>query len=103
MRRSFLKAGIGAGMANGANGAGFDQQRIRITIQANAFHFQEIAGAFALGPEPALAATPEGNPSLLLGLLQGLGIHVAEHEHFLAHRILHNGGHKAVGFGKVGL
>src|SRR3984957_12657102 len=77
-------------MANGARGFRDDQQAVAVAIGRDVLHEQKMPGTLAFGPQASLAAAKERHPSTRLRCGERLGIHVAEHEHGAAARVLHD-------------
>ncbi|MNP65447.1 hypothetical protein D3C76_1610370 [compost metagenome] len=95
-------AGI-AQMAGRANRIDQNQQRVVITVWGDAHYVEEVARAFALGPQALLGTREEGDLAALLGSGQRFLVHVAEHQHFAGNGMLYNRRQQVVSFFPVEL
>ena len=59
--RAVAEAAHRAAVAGRAVGYGLDKQRVLVAVDLNAHDAQEMAGGFALGPEPLLGAAEESD------------------------------------------
>ena len=92
------KATWRAAVAGRSDRVGFDQQGVIVTIDFDADDLEEISRALAFRPQALFGTAEERDGFGALGFLEGVCVHVAEHQHLLRGRILHDGGDKSVGF-----
>jgi len=85
-------AGVGAGVADGAGGIGLDEEGVVVAVVENLDDAKHIAGGLAFGPQLLAAPAEEGHQPGGKGLLYGLGIHIAQHQHFAGLGVLDNNG-----------
>ena len=78
-------------MANWTYRIYLNEQCIVVAIGLDVDDIQEIAAFFSFGPKAVLGAAKEGNLTGFHGLLLGLFIHEAEHQHLLCIIILDDG------------
>ena len=64
-------------------------------------HFQPVAGSLALGPKLIAGAAEKGDIPGPQCLFKGFPIHEAQHQHFAAARILHDGGQQPLHFVEI--
>lgn len=88
-------------MAGWALGPGEHKQGVVVAVHLHIHQVEKVATLFALDPKTALAAAIECDLACGAGLLHGLGIHIAEHQHRARGGILNDGGNKAAAFFKV--
>ena len=94
-RRLLAPAGARVEMTGRPAGIGEHQQRVAVAIRGNLAQLEIVARRLALGPQPGFAAAPKRHPAACPGLLQRLGVHVAEHQHGAAAGVLHDGRQQA--------
>src|ERR1035438_10060096 len=73
-----------------------DEHGIAVAIGGDFLDHEAVAGAFALEPQLAAGAAPEGGKTGFDGLAKGFLVHEADHEDASAGMILDDGGDEAV-------
>ena len=94
-------AGVGACVACGTIGCGFYQQCVVVAVNDDVNQMQEVAAGLAFGPKAITTATPEGYFACFDGLIVGLLIHVAKHQHVFGLGVLYNSGNQPATFFKI--
>ena len=79
------------------------QHRVAIAIGRSRDHFQPVAGSLALGPKLVAGAAEKCDVPGPQCLLKRFPIHEAQHQHFAAARILHNGGQQPLHLVEINL
>ena len=98
-----VEASAFAGMADVAiaEALHFQEQRVIVAISEHLKHLKLVAGGLALHPQLVAGAAEEGGKAGLLGEGQRFFVHEADHEHFLALRILNDRRNQPVQFREI--
>ena len=95
------EAGGAAQVAGGALGAGGHQQAVVVAVAVQVLQVQDIAGGLAFLPEAGARSAVKVHQAGFYGAVQGLLVHVAEHQHLAGAVVLDYGREQAAAFGKV--
>src|ERR1035441_4433444 len=80
----------------GTLGFDLEEHGIAVAIGGDLLDYEAMAGAFALEPEFAAGAAPEGGKTGFDGFVEGFLVHVADHEDATGGKVLDDGGDEAV-------
>ncbi len=75
--------------------SGAHQQRVSIAVGSQLDELQPVPARLTLGPELVPATAVERHPAGGAGALDGLPVHVAQHEHPAGAGVLYHRGHEA--------
>src|SRR5437773_4734027 len=84
------EAGLLPRVAGGADRLGLDQDGVPVAVHKQVLQDQSMSGGLPFLPEPVPRTAPEVDGLGLQRLLEGVGIHEAEHEHGAVPPILHD-------------
>ena len=62
-------------------GVQFQIMNVVVAVLVHLLDMQEVAAGFTLGPEACPCAGPESDHTLRTGLVEGLAVHIAQHQH----------------------
>lgn len=92
-----VEAGGRAPVAGGTCGQCLDKQGIGVAVGIGIDDAEEVAAGLALRPKAPARAAVEDDAAFAHGLVESRFVHVAQHEDFERHGILHDDGQQAVG------
>src|SRR5207245_5021285 len=79
-RGRLIEAASGAPMARRAERLDHEQERVGVAVDRHVTESQDVAARFTLLPEPVSGAGMEVDMARLEGGIEGLRVHVSEHE-----------------------
>jgi hypothetical protein len=92
-----IEAAALVGVAGGAHGFTLEQERVAVTVDSDFLYVQHIAGSLAFAPQLLARPRPEAGDVFVKGYLQGLAVHVANHEYLTGFMVLDNRTEQASG------
>ena len=94
-------AGVGTLVTGRPVGDGLHQQGVVVAVYGHAYQIKEVAAGLTLRPEAVTAPAPEGDLPGEHRLVEGLFVHIAEHQHVLGVGILDDCRHQPAAFLKI--
>jgi hypothetical protein len=74
------------------------KQCIRVTIEANLYHTQNVTARFSFSPQAITGPAEENRFAGSLRLCKRLCVHEAKHQYLIGAAVLNNGGYQTAGF-----